>query len=186
MDEYTIQIEMEPIQVYMAGPCFSSADRLWNIALKLALEECCQGMGLTFYLPQQNVDEKWSSKLIQHELVHGLVQSQAVVANLDGPSGDDGTCWEMGFTSGRSSVREQFNLSPQHVFWYRTDFRRGGDSDQNVNLMMAHGAKQIEVGNDQPGVVALAIREALATAFEISHRPPQPTYPFAGQPPNCS
>lgn len=122
-----------------------------------------------FYLPQHHVDESWTSGKINDELIMGLLNSQAVVANLDGPGGDDGTCWEMGFMTGRSYGMFGIGTIPWYKqprsFWYRTDFRRGGDSEQNVNLMMAHSAPQIELDDLTPEGVAQSIIRTLDDCY---------------------
>lgn len=148
-------------QVYLAGPCFSAAERRWNVQVTAALEAVCPGK-FKFYLPQANVEENWPSPKIQRTLVEGLIASSVVVANLDGPGGDDGTCWEMGFTAGMNSVLMMIGHNPlRKIFWYRTDFRNGGDSDLNVNLMMAYGGTQILIDDISPNEVAKSISRAL-------------------------
>jgi hypothetical protein len=154
-------------QVYLAAPCFSAAERAWNLIIKTELENYGETLGMEFYLPQQNVKESWSSHEIREELVKGLENSQVLVANLDGPGGDDGTCWEMGFVAGMNSVLKMVGHNPlKKIFWYRTDFRNGGDSELNVNLMMAHGGTQIVIPNDvgtlhRPVMAAQDIADAL-------------------------
>lgn len=155
----------KPYQVYLAGPCFSAAERMWNLILKEKLESYCEEWGMEFYLPQERIRESWPSHEIRAELVKGLENSQAIVANLDGPGGDDGTCWEMGFASGMNSVLKMVGHTPlKKIFWYRTDFRNGGDSRFNVNLMMAHGGEQIIIPDTKPIVAARTIAAALERA----------------------
>lgn len=160
---------MNARRVYLAGPCFSAAELLWNVAVKNSLMqlEIIHVGGFEFYLPQERVKETWAASKIQKELVTGLTNSQIIVANLDGPGGDDGTCWEMGFVAGVNSVLEMVGHNPRKdIFWYRTDFRRGGDSELNVNLMMAYGGTQISLSGTTPTEVAKSISHVLEHSHE--------------------
>jgi len=175
---------MDELTFYLAGPCFSSAERRWNSDLCIALINYCDGMGFNFYLPQDHVQESWSSEKISAELTRGLIASDGVIANLDGPGGDDGTCWEMGFVAGMNAMALRLGRSiliPRSIFWYRTDFRRGGDSLDNVNLMMAHNAKKIVLDGTSVPMVASSIQKALV---RVHGTRPKPL--FATSAPNCS
>ena len=149
-------------QVYLAAPCFSSAERRWNADVKSALEIVCPS-NFEFYLPQDRVTETWPHILIREELIRGIFTSHFLVANLDGPGGDDGTCWEMGFMAGlNATANNQLSLNhSDNIFWYRTDFRNGGDSNFNVNLMMAYGGTPITFTEATPSEVAKSISRAL-------------------------
>jgi nucleoside 2-deoxyribosyltransferase len=150
-------------QVYLAAPCFSAAERMWNVAVKTELAIRCEGTGIKIFLPQEQVREHWSGATIYNVLVSGLVHSNVLIANLDGSGGNDGTCWEMGFIAGTNAVwRELKTTSKKDIFWYRTDFRRGGDCDHNVNLMMAYGGLPLPLlGKNTPADVATAITDVL-------------------------
>jgi hypothetical protein len=162
------KIEEKVYQVYLAGPCFSAAERMWNHIVKEKLESYCDGMRMVFYLPQERIEAGWPSYEIRKELVTGLENSQAIVANLDGPGGDDGTCWEMGFVAGVNSVLSMIGHNPlKDIFWYRTDFRSGGDSKFNVNLMMAHGGAEIIIPDTKPTMAAKYIADALQRKREV-------------------
>lgn len=128
-------------QIYMAGPCFSTAEREWNKWVVTHARHIVGPEGIfDFWLPQENVTEAHPTDQIYMALMQGLVQSTALVACLDGTDGDSGTCWEMGFCAGLTAASV---ATAKPVMWYRTDFRRGGDTVMNVNLMMGHSAKQI-------------------------------------------
>ena len=150
-------------QVYLAGPCFSAAERRWNEAVRYELAVRCAGTDISIFLPQDQVKEDWAGATIQNVLVSGLVNSHVLIANLDGPGGDDGTCWEMGFVAGMNEVAKEFlSTSQKQIFWYRTDFRRGGDCGHNVNLMMAYGGLPLPLlGDNTPVGVATAITDVL-------------------------
>lgn len=154
---------MNDQQVYLAAPCFSAAERRWNVHVTAALESVCPSE-FQFYLPQANIEENWPRPKIQKTLVDGLIASQVLVANLDGPGGDDGTCWEMGFMAGLNVMAlslGRLRMASRRIFWYRTDFRNGGDSDFNVNLMMAYGGEEIHIDGITPDDVAKAIGRVL-------------------------
>jgi nucleoside 2-deoxyribosyltransferase len=154
-------------QVYLAASCFSAAERRWNAEVSRELAIRCEGTDLSIFLPQEQVKEDWAGATIHRVLVSGLIQSDVLIANLDGPGGDDGTCWEMGFTAGMNAVAKEFlSTTRKEIFWYRTDFRRGGDCDLNVNLMMAYGGQQLPLfhGENTPVGVATAIAEVLGLA----------------------
>ena len=133
-------------RIYMAGPCFTTAERTWNTEVVVSLRRRPDRPGqeppFEWWLPQENVYEGWPASRIYGVLRDGLLMSYGIVANLDGPDGDSGTCWELGFMSGLGQALPPIDLPK---FWYRTDFRRGGDSEDNVNLMMAMSAKRIDL-----------------------------------------
>lgn len=167
--------QMGTRRFYLAGACFSSAERTWNEAVKTALDGYCNSKGFFFYLPQHHVEESWSSIQIHQELVRGLINADGVIANLDGPGCDDGTCWEMGFVDGMNAMATGSGRSAvRRVFWYRTDFRRGGDSDRNVNLMMAHSGQELELTKygTSPQAVAKTIHDALVEIYGTTRPPP--------------
>jgi hypothetical protein len=61
----------------------------------------------------------------------------------------------MGFVAGINSVLTMVGHNPlKKIFWYRTDFRNGGDSKFNVNLMMAHGGIEIIIPEYIPPTMA--------------------------------
>ena len=73
--------------------------------------------------------------------------SDVIVANVDGPDPDSGTCWEIGYA---------YRKKP--IILYRTDFREAGDAaNAPVNLMMTESADAV-------------ILAALATPKEIAVR----------------
>ena len=106
--------------IYFAAPLFTSAERSWNSLLANNL----RSHGQTVQLPQEfceGVEE------IADLCLTRLKECSIIVVNCDGPDMDSGTAMEFGFALalGKDSVA------------YRTDFRRGGDCNKNVNLMIA-------------------------------------------------
>jgi nucleoside 2-deoxyribosyltransferase len=82
------------VQVYLAGPLFSQAERAWLDGLAAAL----RADGLDVFVPHEHFDA--ITELTPEEVyrvdVSGLRASNALLAWLDGPSIDDGTSAEIG------------------------------------------------------------------------------------------
>jgi nucleoside 2-deoxyribosyltransferase len=84
--------------------------------------------------------------------VEGLDSSDVVVANMDGPDPDSGTCWECGYA---------YKKKP--IVVYRTDFRASGDTDTTTyNLMLTESTDvRLDVPLASEEAVAAKIHEAL-------------------------
>ena len=81
-----------------------------------------------------------TAKQIFNKDVEGIDWAEVVVANMDGPDPDSGTCWECGYA---------YRKKP--VILFRTDFRAGyklrghlpqreEQSDPHYNLMLTEAA----------------------------------------------
>jgi nucleoside 2-deoxyribosyltransferase len=116
------------MKIYMAGPLFSTAELAFNAALASEL----RGRGHEVFLPQEHEQRKDLARAIFESDVRGLDWAEVVVACLDGPDPDSGTCWELGYAYGRNK--------PQVV--YRTDFRLFEGTDP-INLMMSESADHV-------------------------------------------
>jgi nucleoside 2-deoxyribosyltransferase len=116
------------MKIYMAGPLFSTAELAFNAALAREL----RGRGHEVFLPQEHEQRKDLARAIFESDVRGLDWAEVVVACLDGPDPDSGTCWELGYTYGKNK--------PQVV--YRTDFRLFEGTDA-INLMMSESADHV-------------------------------------------
>src|SRR5262249_16508372 len=116
------------MKIYMAGPLFSTAELAFNRELASAL----RGRGHEVFLPQENEQRKDLPRAIFESDLKGLDWSEVVVACLDGPDPDSGTCWELGYAYGKNK--------PAVV--YRTDFRLFEGSDP-INLMMSESADHV-------------------------------------------
>src|ERR1700761_6434361 len=134
------------MKIYMAGPLFSSAELAFNTALAKEL----RARGHEVFLPQEHEQRKDLPREIFESDVRGLDWSEVVVACLDGPDPDSGTCWELGYAYGRNK--------PQVV--YRTDFRLFEGSDP-INLMMTESANH---------VIVMPKADVAALASEIARR----------------
>jgi hypothetical protein len=82
------------MQVYVAGPLFSEAERSWIDALAARL----RAEGVDCFVPHENFPELADVTLEQVYRIdtEGLRSSNALVAWLDGPMVDDGTACEIG------------------------------------------------------------------------------------------
>ena len=139
------------MKIYMAGPLFSTAELAFNA--ELARELCA--LGHEVFLPQEHEQRKDMPKAIFESDVGGLDWAEVVVACLDGPDPDSGTCWELGYAYGKQK--------PAIV--YRTDFRLFEGSDP-INLMMTESADHVIV-MPKAGIADLA-REIAKRLAEIA------------------
>jgi len=82
------------VQVYVAGPLFSEAERSWLDALAARL----RAEGIDCFVPHENFPELADVTVEQVYRIdtQGLRSSNALVAWLDGPIVDDGTACEIG------------------------------------------------------------------------------------------
>jgi nucleoside 2-deoxyribosyltransferase len=137
------------MRIYLAGPLFTAAERSFNRRLR----DLLQAQGHQVWLPQEHEPREKVAKRIFLTDVGGLDSCDAVVANMDGPDPDSGTCWECGYAYGKKPI-----------IVFRTDFRACGDTETTAyNLMLTESA---DIRLDLPLAgeerVAAAIHEALA------------------------
>jgi nucleoside 2-deoxyribosyltransferase len=113
--------------IYLAGPIFSLAERRFNEAL-------CEQIRLAaphieVILPQErakaHIGAADQNRHIFDECVRGLEECDAVVAILDGPDADSGTCVELGLAFAMKKP----------ILGLRTDFRIS--EERGLNLMVA-------------------------------------------------
>jgi nucleoside 2-deoxyribosyltransferase len=138
------------MRIYMAGPLFSTAECEFNKQLAAALRE----NGHEIFLPQEHEQRADRPDLIFKSDKEGIDWCQLVLANLDGPDPDSGTCWELGYGYG----------TDKYIICYRTDFRLFEGADK-VNLMMTESAN-LTLYVPKMDVQELADR----IDFEIRHR----------------
>jgi nucleoside 2-deoxyribosyltransferase len=125
--------------LYFAGPLFTQAERDWNTAVVAELRLA----GYVVLLPQEQAAEivKSSTGLTPTErrqlftrAVHSVKEADAVVAVLDGPDPDSGTCFECGCAF----------AFEKPVVGVRTDLRLGGDATEHaVNLMLSESCARV-------------------------------------------
>lgn len=121
---------VQPHPVYFAAPLFSLNERHSNRRLALAIEKAMPEVKIT--LPQ---DYKYHNKFndrkffgeVYKACVRGIDASVACIAILDGPSSDDGTCFEVGYAIAKGIP----------VVGVRTDYRNS--QEMGCNLMLSRG-----------------------------------------------
>lgn len=149
------------MRVYLAGPLFTAAEREFNRGLRDLLVK----FGHEIWLPQEHEPRSRTARDIFLADVQGLDACDVVVANMDGPDPDSGTCWECGYA---------YQKKP--IVVYRTDFRKAGDADNTAyNLMLIESADEVVDASqdlDDLRTVAAKINTAL---MKIQQRRGAPT-----------
>lgn len=116
------------MKIYFAGPLFSLAEQDFNRRLAAALRGVIPGSEII--LPQERAPLLLSKPnglaLVFDDCLEMIQQCDAMIAVVDGPDADSGTCIELGYAY---ALRK-------HVIGVRTDFR--GSEDRGVNLMVSH------------------------------------------------
>jgi nucleoside 2-deoxyribosyltransferase len=115
--------------IYLAGPLFTTAEKDFNHCLA---GEIKKRTGLPVFLPQEECGKLSRPDEIFRACLHGINQSKIVVAILDGPDADSGTCFESGYAYARGMP----------VIGVRTDFRQCGD-DGGLNLMLSKSCNEL-------------------------------------------
>jgi nucleoside 2-deoxyribosyltransferase len=116
---------MNKYRIYLAGPLFTVAEREFNLKLARSLRRH------HVFLPQVHQKKKTPPKLAFDTDVHGIDRADVVVANMDGPDPDSGTCWECGYAYARGIP----------TIIYRTDFRSIDEPNKSpYNLMLTASA----------------------------------------------
>lgn len=116
------------MQIYLAGPLFTQAERAWNVTVAEGL----RAAGLGVFLPQAEEPAEPTPTALYENNLRGLRAADVVVAVLDGPDPDSGTAWECGYAAGIGKP----------VVTVRTDFRRAGDDPAaDLNLMLSQSAR---------------------------------------------
>lgn len=114
------------MKLYFAGPLFSAAERDWNAALAAAL----RAAGHEVFLPQENEPGKTAAQIFAVD-VGGIDWADGLVAIMDGPDPDSGTCWEVGYAYGTGKP----------VVLVRTDIRGlEGSGGSGYNPMLTEAA----------------------------------------------
>lgn len=112
------------MKIYVAGPLFTDAERVYNITVA----EKLRAEGYDVFLPQELPinfkDKKWQLNTFMSN-VGEIDNADVMVAILDGPMCDDGTSWEVGYAYGQCFS----------IYGLRSDFRTAGPEGQ-VNWML--------------------------------------------------
>ena len=112
------------VKLYFAGPLFSAAERDWNVALATAL----RAAGHEIFLPQEQEVGKDAADIFATD-VGGIDWADGLLAIMDGPDPDSGTCWEVGYAYGKKPIL----LVRTDIRWLRAS----GDSGYNPMLTEA-------------------------------------------------
>lgn len=125
------------MNLYLAAPLFTQAERSWNLRLAALLSAA----GHPVFLPQAEVlaIETLNAETIFRVDIDGVRSADAVVAVLDGADPDSGTSFECGLAYALGTP----------VVLVRTDFRAGGGDAlpgqklSTVNLMLSQAAAAV-------------------------------------------
>lgn len=131
------------MKIYLAGPLFTLAERAFNADLAAQLRKREHEVFLPQEHPTSSGEEAFSYD------VAGLDKCEVIVACMDGPDPDSGTCWEVGYGFAKG----------KHLVLYRTDFRGADDLTAPYNLMLYVSANSV-IAYDMPkGTVQLLANE---------------------------
>lgn len=115
------------MNIYLAGPLFSGAERQFNASLAAAVRQ--RAPELHILLPQERAEgfmgRPDQNAAIFKDCIDGVREADAVVAILDGSDVDSGTAVELGYACALGKP----------VLGIRTDFR--GSEERGVNIMVA-------------------------------------------------
>src|SRR6188472_1556790 len=135
------------MKLYFAGPLFTTPERTWNVEVVAAL----RAAGHEIFLPQEQEPGKDAAGIFATD-VGGIDWADGLVAIMDGPDPDSGTCWEVGYAFG---VRKWIVL-------VRTDMRAMGGASGAYNPMLTEAAT---VRLDLPTASTVQVIEAILGAL---------------------
>ena len=114
------------MQLYLAGALFSIAEKKFNLEFAEALKKLNGSLHIT--LPQiqgqEAVGKPNFEQLIFDYCKDELMKADVIVALLEGPDTDSGTCIELGFAY----------ILKKKIIGIRTDFR--GSETEGLNIMV--------------------------------------------------
>lgn len=135
------------MKVYLAGPLFTEAEIEFNRRLTNGLRN--EMPEVDFALPQEFCSGITDTHRIMTKCRDELKSSNIVVVNCDGPDVDSGTAFEAGMAYAWEIP----------ILAYRTDFRRAGDCELDMNLMIGYSGEIVH--RTQNECLELAIPRAL-------------------------
>jgi nucleoside 2-deoxyribosyltransferase len=136
------------MKLYFAGPLFTTPERTWNAEVTAAL----RAAGHEVFLPQEQEPGKGAAGIFRTD-VGGIDWADGLVAIMDGPDPDSGSCWEVGYA---------FGLKKWTVL-VRTDTRVLAGSDGDYNPMLSEAATiRIDLPAASTVQVVAMILDALA------------------------
>jgi hypothetical protein len=148
------------VQVYLAGPLFSQAERAWLDGLAATL----RAEGLDVFVPHENFDA--ITELTPAEVYRvdgeGLRTSNALLAWLDGPMIDDGTAAEIGaFAELAAGGDPRYRGIVGLVTDLRLERRRGRAPGDGMNLFVAGAIASA-------GRICWSVEDALTALRELN------------------
>ena len=119
-------------RVYLAGPLFTLGERRANRELARAIEQA--NSEVLIVLPQDlKYDDRYNDSRAFGFIFKGCVDAidtcQCMLAWLDGPDADSGTCFEVGYAYAKNIP----------VIGLRTDFR--SNQERGLNIMLSRACK---------------------------------------------
>ena len=136
------------MKLYFAGPLFTTPERAWNAEVVAALRDA----GHEIFLPQEQEPGKDAAGIFAVD-VGGIDWADGLVAIMDGPDPDSGTCWEVGYAFG----------CKKPVVLVRTDFRTLAGNAGAYNPMLTESAAiRLDLPAAATPDVSKAIIDALA------------------------
>jgi nucleoside 2-deoxyribosyltransferase len=140
------------MKLYFAGPLFTTPERTWNAEVVAAL----RAAGHEIFLPQENEPGKDAAGIFAAD-VGGIDWADGLIAIMDGPDPDSGTCWEVGYAYG----------TKKPIVLVRTDFRDLAGRAGTYNPMMAESAT---VRLDLPAASTIDVIGAILEGLERVER----------------
>jgi nucleoside 2-deoxyribosyltransferase len=135
------------MKLYFAGPLFTTPERTWNAEVTAAL----RAAGHEIFLPQEQEPGKDAAGIFATD-VGGIDWADGLVAIMDGPDPDSGTCWEVGYAYG----------ARKPIVLVRTDTRDMAGSAGEYNPMLTQAASiRLDLPAASTPTVIAAILDAL-------------------------
>jgi len=113
-----------PMNIYLAGPLFSFAEREWIDRLAQFLRTNIEG---SVFVPHEECANCNKPEEIFRTCKKGVDEADVLIAIMDGADADSGTCWETGYAYALRKI----------VVGVRTDFRLC--EVHHVNIMLHYG-----------------------------------------------
>jgi nucleoside 2-deoxyribosyltransferase len=136
------------MKLYFAGPLFTTPERTWNAEVTAAL----RAAGHEVFLPQENEPGKDAAGIFATD-VGGIDWADGLVAIMDGPDPDSGTCWEVGYAYGVKKA----------IVLVRTDSRAMAGNAGEYNPMLTQAAT---IRLDLPAASTTEVVGAVLEALE--------------------
>jgi hypothetical protein len=148
------------VQIYLAGPLFSDAERKWLDVLAATL----RSEGFDCFVPHEHFDD--IVELTPAEIYRvdgaGIRSSDVLLAWLDGPIVDDGTAAEIGAFAELCRIdAERYRGIVGLVTDLRLERRRGNAPGDGMNLFVAGAI-------ESAGTVCWSVDEAVAALRQLA------------------